>query len=101
MSEKRDYYEVLGVSREAATDDIRKAYRQAALKNHPDRNPGDSEAESRFKEATEAYQVLSDDAKRARYNQFGHAGIEGMPDMGGDIFSHFQEIGRASCRERV
>jgi molecular chaperone DnaJ len=92
MSQKRDYYEVLGVAREASADDIRKAYRQAALKNHPDRNPGDSSAEARFKEATEAYGVLSDEDKRARYDRFGHAGLEGSPEMSGDIFSHFQDI---------
>lgn len=92
MTQKRDYYEVLGVARDASADDIRKAYRQAALKNHPDRNPGDAAAEGRFKEATEAYQVLSDDDKRGRYDRFGHAGVEGSPDMGGDIFSHFQDI---------
>lgn len=93
MSQKRDYYEVLGVAKDASADDIRKAYRQAALKNHPDRNPGDSEAEARFKEATEAYQVLSEDDKRSRYDRFGHAGLEGMADVGGgDIFSHFQDI---------
>jgi len=92
MSDKRDYYEILGVGRDAACDDIRKAYRQAALKNHPDRNPGDCQAANRFKEATEAYQVLSDSDKRARYDRFGHAGVEGMPDLGGDIFSHFQDI---------
>jgi molecular chaperone DnaJ len=91
-TEKRDYYEVLGVARDASADEIRKAYRQAALKNHPDRNPGDHGAEARFKEATEAYQVLSDDDKRGRYDRFGHAGMEGMPDVGGDIFSHFQDI---------
>jgi molecular chaperone DnaJ len=93
MSEKRCYYEVLSVARDASSEEIRKAYRQTALKHHPDRNPGDAEAESRFKEATEAFQVLSDDGKRARYDQFGHAGVEGgMPDFGGDIFSHFQDI---------
>jgi molecular chaperone DnaJ len=92
MDQKRDYYEVLGVAREAGADDIRKAYRQAALKNHPDRNPGDHAAELRFKEATEAYQVLGDDGKRARYDQFGHAGVEGIPDTGGDAFSHFQDL---------
>lgn len=92
MSSKRDYYEILGVSKDATPDDLRKAYRQAALKNHPDRNPDDPAAAERFKEATEAYQVLSDDGKRSRYDQFGHAGVEGMPDMGGDIFSHFQDI---------
>src|SRR5262245_51434588 len=92
MSQKRDYYEILGVAKEASAEDVRKAYRQAALKNHPDRNPGDDQAEARFKEVTEAYQVLSDEDKRERYNRFGHAGLEGMPDLGGDIFSHFQDI---------
>jgi molecular chaperone DnaJ len=93
MTQKRDYYEVLGVAKDASAEDIRKAYRQAALKNHPDRNPGDSAAEARFKEATEAYQIISDEEKRARYDRFGHAAFEGMPDMaGGDIFSHFQDI---------
>ncbi|WP_437783068.1 molecular chaperone DnaJ [Sorangium sp. So ce1097] len=93
MSEKRDFYEVLGLARDATPDDIRKAYRQAALKYHPDRNPGDASAESRFKEATEAYQVLSDEEKRRRYDQFGHAGLEGMgAGADSDIFSHFQDI---------
>jgi molecular chaperone DnaJ len=94
MSDKRCYYEVLGVNKTASQDEIRKAYRQAALKNHPDRNPGDAEAESRFKEATGAFQVLSDDDKRARYDRFGHAGVDGSgaPDFGADIFSHFQDI---------
>jgi molecular chaperone DnaJ len=92
MSEKRCFYEVLGIAREASCEDVRKAYRQAALKNHPDRNPGDQTAETRFKEATEAYQVLSDQQKRSRYDQFGHAGVEGVPDLGGDIFSHFQDV---------
>src|SRR6188768_3926492 len=68
-AEKRDYYEVLGVAREAAADDIRKAYRQAALRHHPDRNPGDAAAEAKFKEATEAYSVLSDGEKRAQYDR--------------------------------
>jgi molecular chaperone DnaJ len=95
MTQKRDYYEVLGVGREAGPDDIRKAYRKAALKHHPDRNQGDKEAEEKFKEATEAFGVLSDDDKRQRYDQFGHAGLEGMGgvDFGGaDIFSHFQDL---------
>lgn len=91
-TEKRDYYEVLGTARDASSDDIRKAYRQSALKNHPDRNPGDASAEARFKEATEAYQVLSDDDRRARYDRFGHAGVDGLPQADGDIFSHFQDI---------
>jgi molecular chaperone DnaJ len=96
MTEKRDYYEVLCVTREASGDDIRKAYRQAALKNHPDRNPGNAEAESRFKEATEAYSVLSDEEKRAQYDRFGHAGLNGGFDFSnagvGDILSQFQEM---------
>ena len=95
MTSKRDYYEVLGVSREASNDEIRKAYKQAALKFHPDRNPGDKEAESKFKEATEAYSVLSDEEKKSRYDQFGHQGLEGMGGFdfsGVDIFSHFQDL---------
>ncbi len=93
-AERRDCYEVLGVSKSASQDEIRKAYRQAALKNHPDRNQGDSAAEGRFKEATEAFQVLSDEEKKARYDRFGWAGVEasGGVDLNGDIFSHFQDI---------
>ena len=77
MSEKRDYYEVLGVQRNANADEIKKAYRKAAIKYHPDKNPGDKEAEEKFKEAAEAYDVLSTQEKRARYDQFGHAGMSG------------------------
>ncbi|MBR1644179.1 MAG: molecular chaperone DnaJ [Bacteroidales bacterium] len=96
---KRDYYEVLGVDKGASADDLKKAYRKLALKYHPDRNPGDKEAEEKFKEAAEAYGVLSDADKRARYDQFGHAGVDGMGGMGGgaemnmdDIFSQFGSI---------
>lgn len=94
MSQKRDYYEILAVAKDASGEDIRKAYRQAALKNHPDRNPGDAEAETRFKEATEAYGILNDEEKRARYDRLGHAGIDGgaAADGDGDVFSHFQDI---------
>src|ERR1700754_4475849 len=97
MSEKRDYYEVLGVAREASDDDVRKAYRQAALKHHPDRNQGNPDAETKFKEATEAYTVLSDADKRAAYDRFGHAGLGGggfdFNNAGvGDILSHFQDM---------
>ena len=97
MSEKRDYYEVLGVAREASDDDIRKAYRQAALKHHPDRNQGNPEAEAKFKEATEAYTILSDRDKRAAYDRYGHAGLGGggfdFNNAGvGDILSHFQDM---------
>jgi molecular chaperone DnaJ len=74
VRKKRDYYEILGVDKSASQDDIRDAYRRLALKYHPDRNPGDKEAEEKFKEATEAYEVLSNDEKRAQYDQFGHAG---------------------------
>ena len=73
---KRDFYEVLGVEKTASADEIKKAYRKAAMKYHPDRNPGDKEAEAKFKEAGEAYEVLSDDDKRSRYDQFGHAGVD-------------------------
>jgi molecular chaperone DnaJ len=94
MSEKRDYYEVLGVERGVSADDIRKAYKREALKHHPDRNPGDESAEAKFKAVNEAYQVLSDDEKRRIYDQFGHAGFEGGGgfDGVGDVFSHMQDL---------
>lgn len=98
MAEKRDYYEVLGVSRNADAAEIKKAYRKLALQYHPDRNPGDKEAEEKFKEAAEAYDVLSNDEKRRRYDQFGHAGMGGNGGgFGGgmsmdDIFAHFGDI---------
>lgn len=98
---KRDYYEVLEVSKSASAEEIKKAYRKMALKYHPDKNPGDKEAEEKFKEAAEAYEVLSDDNKKARYDQFGHAGM-GAGGFGGggfgggmnmeDIFSQFGDI---------
>jgi len=97
MSAKRDYYEVLGVPRDADARTIKSAYRKLALKYHPDRNPGNSEAEDQFKEAAEAYEVLSDDNKRAIYNRAGHDGLRsgGMnpqySDLG-DIFSHFGDV---------
>ena len=105
MAEKRDYYEVLGVEKNANADEIKKAYRKAAIKYHPDKNPGDKEAEEKFKEAAEAYDVLSNEQKRARYDQFGHAGMSGAGGAGGfgggfggggfsmeDIFSQFGDI---------
>lgn len=79
---KRDYYEVLGVGKTASKDDIKKAYRKIAMKYHPDKNPGDSEAEAKFKEAAEAYAVLNDEQKRAQYDQFGHAGMDGASPFG-------------------
>lgn len=101
---KRDYYEVLGVSKSASADEIKKAYRKMAIKYHPDKNPGDKEAEEKFKEAAEAYEVLSDANKKARYDQFGHAGMSGAAGggfggggFGGgmsmeDIFAQFGDI---------
>jgi len=83
MASKRDYYEVLGVAKGAGADEIKKAYRQAAIKFHPDKNPGDKAAEEKFKEAAEAYDVLSNPDKRARYDQFGHAGMSGAGGFGG------------------
>lgn len=96
MVTKRDYYEILGLSRDASEQDIKKAYRQAALQYHPDRNQGDKEAEERFKEASEAYEVLRDREKRTLYDRFGHDGVKstGFTGFTGfeDIFSHFGDI---------
>jgi molecular chaperone DnaJ len=100
MAQKRDYYEVLGVAREAAADEIKRAYRKLAGANHPDRNPGDEEAVTRFKEAAEAYEVLSDEQKRGAYDRYGHAAFEGGRGRAGgagfqdasDIFSAFGDI---------
>lgn len=92
--EKRDYYEVLGVAKNATSDEIKKAYKKLAIKYHPDRNPGDKEAEEKFKEAAEAYDVLHDEQKRARYDQFGHAGMGGAAGggFGGAGFSNMEDI---------
>lgn len=102
MAKKRDYYEVLGVDRNASADEIKKAYRKLAIKFHPDKNPDDPTAEDKFKEAAEAYSILSDENKRQRYNQFGHAGVGGASGGGAggfgggftmdDIFSQFGDI---------
>ena len=98
MAEKRDYYEVLGVEKTASAEEIKKAYRKKAIQYHPDKNPGDKEAEEKFKEAAEAYEVLSDPQKRQRYDQFGMAGMQGAGGFSGggmsmeDIFSHFGDI---------
>ena len=102
MAEKRDYYEVLGVNKSSSAEEIKKAYRKLALKYHPDRNPGDAEAEEKFKEAAEAYDVLSNPEKTQRYDQFGHAGMGGAAGGGfgggfggfsmDDIFSRFGDI---------
>ncbi|MDO5536541.1 MAG: molecular chaperone DnaJ [Desulfovibrionaceae bacterium] len=94
MENKRDYYDVLGVSRNASPDELKKAYRTLALKYHPDRNPDNKEAEEKFKEASEAYQVLSDENKRARYDRFGFEGVDqnqGFQDAG-DIFANFGDL---------
>src|SRR5579872_2763698 len=96
---KRDYYEILGISKTASTEEIKKSYRKVAMQYHPDRNPGDKSAEEKFKEAAEAYEILSDQDKRAQYDRYGHAGVSsngrgGHP--GGmnmeDIFSQFGDI---------
>ena len=116
MADKRDYYEVLGVDKSASAEDIKKAYRQLAKKYHPDLNPGNKEAEEKFKEVNEAYEVLSDSDKKARYDQFGHAGVDpsyggggygggfsgGFGDMGdiGDIFNSFFGGGFSSSSSR-
>ncbi len=98
MSQKRDYYEVLGISKNANESEIKKAYRKLALQYHPDKNPDDKSAEDKFKEAAEAYEVLSDSNKRSRYDQYGHAGMSGNGGFGGggmnmeDIFSQFGDV---------
>ena len=111
-TQKRDYYEVLGVPRTASTEEIKKAYRKLALKHHPDRNPGDKTAEEKFKEAAEAYAVLSDSEKRSQYDQFGHSlggrgfsGFEGFEgafsdfsDIFGDLFGEFFGTSRSTGR---
>ncbi|HOH96199.1 MAG TPA: DnaJ domain-containing protein, partial [Candidatus Enterocola sp.] len=100
---KRDYYEVLGIAKTATEDEIKKAYRKKAIEFHPDKNPGNKEAEEKFKEAAEAYDVLGNPQKRQRYDQFGHAGVNGSAGDGGfgnfaggmsmeDIFSQFGDI---------
>ncbi len=95
---KRDYYEVLGLAKGASIDELKKAYRKLAMKYHPDRNPGDKEAELKFKEAAEAYEVLGDEQKRPRYDQLGHAGVDGMGHAGSgfnsmeDIFAAFGDV---------
>lgn len=101
---KRDFYEVLGVERGASEAEVKKAYRRLAMKYHPDRNPDDKDAENKFKEATEAYEVLSDADKRAAYDQYGHAGVDpqmgggagfggaGFSDIFGDVFSDFLAV---------
>src|SRR4051812_14333875 len=93
---KRDYYEVLGVAKGSSGEEIKRAYRRMAMKYHPDRNNGDADAEIKFKECAEAYEILSDDAKRQRYDQFGHAGVSGQHDFSHmdvtDIFSMFDDI---------
>ena len=91
---KRDYYEILGVSKDASSSEIKKAYRKAAVKHHPDKNPDDPAAEERFKEAGEAYEVLSDDQKRAAYDRYGHSAFsnQGGGGRGVDPFDVFKEV---------
>src|SRR6476661_4851781 len=97
---KKDFYEILGISKSATPAEIKKAYRKKAIEFHPDKNPGDKQAEENFKQAAEAYEVLSDANKRARYDQYGHAAFDGAGGFGGgaghmnmdDIFSQFGDI---------
>ena len=89
--QKRDYYEVLGVGRTASDDELKKAYRKLAKQYHPDMNPGDKQAEAKFKEINEAYEVLSDKDKRAKYDQFGHAGVD--PNFGAGGFGGYGDFG--------
>jgi molecular chaperone DnaJ len=91
-TEKRDYYEVLGLAKGAGVDEIKKAYRKLAVKYHPDKNPGDADAEEKFKEAAEAYGVLSDEEKRAKYDRFGHQGLGGMGGFDPNQFADFGDI---------
>ncbi|MCL5261090.1 MAG: DnaJ domain-containing protein, partial [Gammaproteobacteria bacterium] len=111
---KQDYYEILGVAKTASAEEIKKAFRRLAMKYHPDRNPNDKTAEAKFKECREAYEILSDDKKRAAYDQFGHAGVDpsmgggaggfdfsgfaGMEDVFGDIFGGMFGGGRGQGR---
>jgi len=91
----KDYYQILGVARDASADDVKRAYRKLALKHHPDRNPGDKEAEQKFKDAAEAYEVLRDEEKRARYDRYGEEGLKGVPHGFGsfaDIFAAFGDV---------
>ena len=100
---KRDFYDVLGVTKSASAEEIKKAYRKMAIKYHPDKNPGDKQAEDKFKEAAEAYEILSNGEKKQRYDHYGHAGVGGASQGGGggyggggmnmeDIFSQFGDI---------
>src|SRR5690554_4549609 len=97
-STRRDYYEILGVSRDVSAEEIKRAYRRLAMKYHPDRNPGDAEAEARFKECAEAYEVLADAERRSMYDRYGHEGLRSRPGHdfrsmnAEDIFSMFQDI---------
>ena len=92
MAAKRDYYEILGVSKSASEDEIKQAYRKLAMKYHPDRNKGNAEAEEKFKEATEAYEVIRDPKKRAMYDQYGHEGIHGSENFGRTAYADFSDL---------
>ena len=93
MAEKRDYYEVLGLQKGASAEEIKKAYRKLAKENHPDLHPGDKGCEERFKEVNEAYEILSDDDKRAKYDQYGHAAFDPNAGFGGGGFEGFGDFG--------
>ncbi|MEE9410072.1 MAG: DnaJ domain-containing protein, partial [Candidatus Heimdallarchaeota archaeon] len=100
MSDKRDYYEVLGVSKDANETEIKKAFRKKAMENHPDRNPDDPKAAEKFKEATEAYEILSDPEKRAAYDRFGFAGVQStFSGVNARDFSSFSDLFSSIFRE--
>ena len=92
MATKRDYYEILGVQKNSSEDEIKQAYRKLALKYHPDKNKGNAEAEEKFKEATEAYEILRDPKKRAQYDKFGHEGVAGFEGFGRGAYTDFSDI---------
>ena len=100
MADKRDYYEVLGLKKDASDEEIKKAFRKMAMKYHPDKNPGDKKAEEAFKEVNEAYSILSDPEKKQRYDQFGHAGVDPNAGFGLSLI-HIYRIGMRTLESKT